>query len=49
MTVTSVVEVETRAAWEAIRLLRQHFSEQQFWMEGDALSVIQDLIAAITP
>ena len=38
-----VNEAELRGAWEAIKLTREYFPRFSFWLEGDAISVIQDL------
>ena len=38
-----IEEAELRAAWEAIRLLRIHYSGRSTWLEGDAHNVIQRL------
>ena len=46
---TSVGDAEMRAAWEAIRLFRLHFNDEQVWLEGDALSVISDLQTCESP
>ena len=40
-----VDEAESRGAWEAIRLMKEHFPCFPLWLEGDALSVTQKLLA----
>ena len=40
---TSILQVERRGAWEALRLCPLHFSGQLVWLEGNALVVIKDL------
>jgi len=42
----TILEVETRGAWEAIWLSRLYFPRKCIWIEGDALLVIQELTAS---
>ena len=36
-------ETELRAAWEIIRLIKEKFSGDKVWLEGDAIEVIKKL------